>query len=149
MSIFASLLQCNHSLADTKKRPYNTWQDQDAWNEDSISDETHIDPENDGPAWINSAKDRTQSITANLETSGTYSTTSAFKRRLTTFSQTNPPNYPSSTTRNHQIPLRLGILPCSRSNPPSQTHPSHQSHHHRGLRNTLPRLLLLPTTPSA
>jgi hypothetical protein len=68
MSIFASLLQMNHSMAQTKMPPYNPYQD--TWNEDSVTDETHIDAESDGAAWINNAKDRTHSIIANLEISG-------------------------------------------------------------------------------
>ena len=75
MSIFASLLEMNNSMAQTKMPPYNTYQD--AWNEDSATGETHIDAENDGAAWINNAKDRTHSIISNLDSSGIYSTTSA------------------------------------------------------------------------
>ena len=68
MSIFASLLEMNNSLAQTKMSPYNPYQEN--WNEELVTREKHIDDENDGAAWINNAKDRTHSIISNLDTQG-------------------------------------------------------------------------------
>jgi hypothetical protein len=69
MSIFASLLEMNNSLAQTKMSPYNSYQEN--WNEDCVTQEKHIDEDNEGAAWINNAKDRTQSIISNLDSQGT------------------------------------------------------------------------------
>jgi len=69
MSIFASLLEMNNSLAQTKMSPYIPYREK--WNKDSVTQEKHIDEDNDGAAWINNAKDRTHSIISNLDSQGT------------------------------------------------------------------------------
>jgi hypothetical protein len=46
--------------------PHNT--KRNAWYEDTVQEETHIDPSHDGAAWINNAKARTHSIISSLDT---------------------------------------------------------------------------------
>ena len=66
MSFFGSLLQINNSLAETRMPPHHA--NKNAWYEDTVQEETHIDPTHDGAAWINNATARTHSIISSLDT---------------------------------------------------------------------------------
>jgi hypothetical protein len=71
MSIFGSLHQLNNSLTQTQMPPYDPYQD--TWDKDSVTQETHIDLEHDGAAWLNREKDKTHPTISKLNTQGTLS----------------------------------------------------------------------------
>lgn len=64
----------NNSLAETRIDPRDRYKD--AWYQDHVDSETHIDFEADDAGWIDDAKDRTHSIISNLETEADHTTAS-------------------------------------------------------------------------